>query len=306
MKTHPIITKEFAVYWFIMASVSLIAYGIFGIPKMEGYQQYGIIFWVLSSLFTGFLVGTILYLIYKLIWKKSNHKIYIRLITLAWAVLLLKGISFPSTSNTNTSTPGQFEKSYKEQGGKKFDQYLDSTTNIYSNFKYHIAFDAPDNWKTDAGVSEHTIFRAYQPDSLLTFSINVIEQELNKNEKSNKVDIWELYQKNREQMDYPFTTLLEEQLNTKIEGFNCEKSTILHNPSLKRSFHCKMKNIDMEYDMTYVFYQTFIKDFTYTVGINIPTIFYNMNPGYYDELFYKVYLLKDSQQLDELLKGRSI
>jgi hypothetical protein len=305
MKTHPIITKEYSIYWIIMATGSFIIYGIFGIPKMEGYQQYGIVFWVLSSLFTGLIVGTLLYLLYKLIWKKSNHNIYISLIILGWAVLLLKGILFPSTSNAKTSSTDQFEKSYKEQGSQEFDQYLDSTTNIYSNFKYHIAFDAPDNWRTDAGVSEHTIFRAYQPDSMLTFSINVIERRLSKNEKTSKVDIWELYQKNKKQMDYPFTTLLEEQLNTKIESFNCEKSTILYNPCLKRKFQYNVKDIDFEYYMTSVSYQTIINEFTYTIGINIPTVLYDMNPSIYNELFYKVYLLKDGERLDELLKNKS-
>ena len=87
------------------------------------------------------------------------------------------------SNKTKKNKINDFEKSFKEEKGEGFTEYLDSTTNIYSNFKYHVAIDAPDNWKTDAGVSEHTIFRTYQPDSSLTFSINVIELKFGENEK---------------------------------------------------------------------------------------------------------------------------
>ncbi len=207
-----------------------------------------------------------------------------------------------TSNNSNTKKTNDFEKSFKEQETETFDEYLDSTTNIYSNFKYHVAFDAPNNWKTDAGVSEHTIFRTFQTDSSLTFSINVIELQLNENEKNKKIDIWDFYQNNKAQMDYPFTTLIEEQLKTKVNDFSCQKSYIKNNTCLKRKFNYKVKDLDFEYNILIISYQTFLNEFTYTFSLNIPKIFYDENPDYYEAFFRNVYFLKDGEQLDELLK----
>lgn len=207
-------------------------------------------------------------------------------------------------NNSNTKETIDFEKSFKEQKTETFDEYLDSTTNIYSNFKYHVAFDAPNNWNTDAGVSEHTIFRTFQPDSSLTFSINVIEMQLNENEKSKKIDIWDFYQKNKTQMDYPFTTLIEEQLNTKVKDFSCQKSYIKNNACLKRKLHYKVRDLNLEFDILIISYQAFINEFTYTFTLNIPKIFYDEKPEYYEAFFRNVYFLKDGERLDDILKNQ--
>lgn len=210
-----------------------------------------------------------------------------------------------SSTNSNKEKPITFEKSQKEQN-QSFSEYLDSTTNIYSNFKYQIAFDGPDNWKSDAGVSEHTIFRTYQSDSSFTFSINVIElNNLDEDNKKSKVDIWEFYKKNKQQMDYPFTTLLEEQLKTKINDFNCQHSYLKNNSSLKRKFNYSIKDLDLEYNITIISYQTFVNERTYTFTLNIPTLFYNENQEYYERLFGNIYFLNDGERLEELLKSIS-
>ena len=141
--------------------------------------------------------------------------------------------------DTEVSVEGnlhQYEKSFKEQSDSRFNEYLDSTTNIYSNFKYHVAFDAPDRWNTDAGLSEHTIFRAYQRDSNLVFSINVIELNIQKSINKETPDIWELYQRNKEQMDYPLVTLIEKQFQTKVTNHKVSKSYIRGNAAIKRLF----------------------------------------------------------------------
>ena len=102
-------------------------------------------------------------------------------------------------------------------------------------------------------------------------------------------------------MDYPFTTLIEEQLKTKVNDFNCQHSYIKNNSCLKRKFNYKIRDLDNEYDLTIISYQTYISGFTYTLTLNIPTIFYNENPGYYDSFFRNVYFLKDGELLDEIL-----
>lgn len=213
--------------------------------------------------------------------------------------ILLVSCNLKSSGQNNSH---DFEKSFKEQHNQNFYQYLDTTTNIYSNFKYHVAFDAPDNWKSDAGVSEHTIFRTFQPDSSLTFSINVIELKFGENEKKSTIDIWEFYQNHKEQMDYPFTTLIEEQLKTKVNDFNCQHSYIKNYSCLKRKFNYKIRDLDYEYSITIISYQTYLSGLTYTFSLNIPTIFYNEKPAYYDAFFRNVYFLKDGERLDEILR----
>ncbi len=205
-----------------------------------------------------------------------------------------------NSQNTESKKISDFEKSFKEQKGEGFVEHLDSTTNIYSNFKYHVAFDAPNNWKTDLGVSEHTIFRTFQPDSSTTFSINVIEQKLSEKEK--KIDIWELYQQYKEQFDYQIRTTLEKQLNTKMENLVSQKSYLRNNVSLKRKYNYKFRDLEYEYDVTNISYQTLIGDFTYTFTLSIPTIFYEERTEFYDNLFRNIYFLKDGELLEEVIR----
>ena len=159
------------------------------------------------------------------------------------AITILSLLLSCTVNNSNKVNSSYFEKSFKEEKGEGFIEHLDSTTNISSNFRYNIAFDAPDNWKIDAGVSEHTIFRTFQPDSSMTFSINVIEQKLNESEK---IDIWELYQKYKEQFDNQFRTTLETQLNSKMENLVSVSS---FNPLTLRNFnkisHHKIETADI-------------------------------------------------------------
>ncbi|MBN2893194.1 MAG: hypothetical protein JXL97_15090 [Bacteroidales bacterium] len=308
MKLHPIFSKQFYKWWIIIALFIGLTYSLLGLPTMEGYEKYGLVFWILSTLFTSLILGSIVYLIYRLFAGKWDNKVYIKIIAIAsvFATFLYlrdKIFDLDILFKHNDTNSEYFEKSFKEQENKAFSEHLDSTTNIYSNFKYHVAFDAPDNWKTDAGVSEHTIFRAYQPDSLLTFSINVVELKSENNEKNQEIDFWEFYQKNKEQMDYPFTTVLEKQLKTTINNFVCTKSYLQNNICLRRELSYSIKNLDYEYDVKNISLQTLIGDFTYTFGLTIPSLFYNQTPEYYDNLFQKIYFLKDGELLNDIIKN---
>lgn len=285
-----------------------LTYSLFGLPEMEGYEKYGLIFWILSTLFMSLILGSVAYLIYRLFSGKWENRVYIKIITIATVLatfLYMKNkiFDFNNSIPQQNNTSGEYsEKSFKEQKSKSFNEYLDSTTNIYSNFKYQVAFDAPDNWKTDAGISEHTIFRTYQIDSSLTFSINVIELKFDENGRKSTPDIWEYYQNHKDQMDLPLITSIEEQLKTKVNDFNCQHSYIKNNSCLKRKYNYKIRDLDNEYSLTIISYQTYRSDFTYTFTLNIPTIFYNEKPGYYDTFFRNVYFLKDGERLDEILK----
>jgi hypothetical protein len=212
-----------------------------------------------------------------------------------------------TSCDTRTSEEGsllEYKESFKEQPGNHFNEYLDSTTNIYSNFKYHVAFDAPDTWKADAGLSEHTIFRAYQPDSNLVFSINVIELQTSKSLSAKAPDIWEMYQSNKNQMDHAFITLIEKQFKTIVTNHIASKSYIRGNGAIKRSLSYDERHLDYEYNMTSISYQTFVNNLTFTFTFNIPTLYFDMNQNYYESMFLNVSFLKDTETLDGLLNKK--
>tara|TARA_R110000737_G_scaffold212036_1_gene229570 strand:+ start:129 stop:920 length:792 start_codon:yes stop_codon:yes gene_type:complete len=198
-----------------------------------------------------------------------------------------------------------FEKSFKEDDEKSFKEHIDSISNIYSNFKYSVAYDGPDKWKFDAGVGEHTIYRTFETDSATTFSINVIEIKKNKIKKKNGATIWTMYQENKEQMDKPITKLLEEQLNTEIKDFAAKKTYLRNNVALRRSLNYMIRNLDYEYSNTLIMYQVLIDNFTFTFSLNIPTDFYKVKPYYYEELFNNVYFLKKGERIKELIKKKN-
>jgi len=224
--------------------------------------------------------------------------------TLVIISIFLLWISCNSNKSVSKQIDNDFGKSFKEDKGEEFNVHLDSLTNIYSNFKYHVAFDAPDNWKTDVGVSEHTVFRTFQKDSSITFSINVIDMNLTNNKLNSFEDIWDFYQKNKEQLDTPIISFFENQMNTNIKGYNCKKVFIKNKVCLKRMFYYKVKNLDLEYNIQTVSYQTFINDWSLTFTLSIPKIFYDENQNHWEMLFNNIYFLKNSEKIHKLLKTK--
>jgi len=73
-----------------------------------------------------------------------------------------------------------FKPSFKElinssSGDAGFEEFYNSSTRIYSNYRYGFAFKWPSGCTIDRGFSEHTIIRGVQEDSAISFSINVFE-----------------------------------------------------------------------------------------------------------------------------------
>ncbi len=91
MKLHPIFSKDFYLWWLIMAVCSILIYSIFGLPEMPGYEKYGLIFWTIGTLFTSLIFGSSIYLIYRLFAGKWNNKSYIIIISImfVFTVILL-------------------------------------------------------------------------------------------------------------------------------------------------------------------------------------------------------------------------
>jgi len=186
--------------------------------------------------------------------------------------------------------------------GKIIDEveHMDSINKIYSNYKYHLSFDGPNNWEFDMGVSQHTIYRTYQPDSILTFTVNVIEYETDIDE--NSYDIWEVYQKNKGQMDKHLIDLIEYQSKSKIENFESSKVFIKNKGLLRRSFKYVVRDLNSEYYLTHIVLQTFSDNITFSFSLSVPTVYYDNNTDYYENIFRGIYFLKDTEKLNELMK----
>jgi len=220
-------------------------------------------------------------------------------------LLLLFTITLASCQENKkkTDVTDDFEKSYKEQKDSdllpEHTEHFDSINNLYSNFKYKVAFDGPNHWASDAGVSEHTIFRTFQPDSAITFAINVIELKVSENEKA--PDIWEMYQTQKEKMDYPFKVLIPKQFNSKVEDFIASKTYLKNKTTLKRKFKYLVRELDLEYYNTSIVYQTLIDNLSYTFSLDVPTMFYDKNPNFYDSLILNVSFLYGKDNVNKYL-----
>lgn len=212
-------------------------------------------------------------------------------------ILLLA--SCKATKKENEVTD-YFEKSDKEQKDLKlspeYTEHFDSINNLYSNYKYKVAFDAPNHWSSDAGVSEHTIFRTFQPDSAITFVINVVELKVPKNEKA--PDIWEMYQNQKDKMDYSIKVLIPEQFNTTVNDFEASKTYIKNRTTLKRKFSYLVRELDMEYSNTSIVYQTLINNLSYTFSLDVPTMFYEEKPEYFESLFLRIFFLLNKNDIN--------
>lgn len=89
MKLHPIFSKDFYLWWLIMAVCSILIYSIFGLPEMQGYEKYGLLFWTIGTLFTSLIFGSIIYLIYRLFAGKWNNKAYILIISIMFVFTVI-------------------------------------------------------------------------------------------------------------------------------------------------------------------------------------------------------------------------
>ena len=132
----------------------------------------------------------------------------------------------------------------------------------------------------------------------MTFAINIIELNIDKN--SNK-DMWQFYLENKKKLDNPFTTLIETQLNTTVEDYKTEKTYIKNNIALKRSLKYLVKEQDIEYYNTSLSRQIMIDKMIFTFGLDLPTVFYNQNKAYYDNLFLNISFLKNTELLNQLI-----
>jgi len=202
--------------------------------------------------------------------------------------------------NKSIENPAElFEDSFKTQKNKgiveaKVEQ-IDSTKNIYSNYKYNVAYDSPDHWVMDYGVSDHTILRTFDKDSAIGIAINVIETKFNPN-----MNIWEIYNENPESLENMFRESIEASINGEMKDYKIEKGYIKNVQSLKRTFTHTVRDSGFEYDNVNIIQQAVRGSFYYTFTLFVPEMFYDENPTYYDSLYLNLYFLIDKEKMKSI------
>lgn len=202
------------------------------------------------------------------------------------------------------SSEKYFEKSYKNKkynGEIKNAEHLDTVKNVYSNYYFNIGFDAPDNWNTDKGMNDHTIFRASQKDSGFTFMINVIEPKLS---KKNKLNAWEKRIKyGKREFDKNIISVIENQSKSNVVNFEVKKVFLKNHTCIKMSFETLIKELDLEYINYNIMFQLAIENKNYTFGLSIPKMFYDLKPSYYENMFRNIYFLHNKEKTNNIINN---
>ncbi|MCK8481675.1 hypothetical protein [Psychroserpens algicola] len=215
-----------------------------------------------------------------------------------FALLSLVFILCSCNKNTKQTKEDRYlNASYKTQKSKgilpEHSEEFDSLTNIYSNFKYHISFDAPDHWNTDHGTAKHTIFRGNDPELALTFSIVVVDL---KTEQTHPTNAWEFYLKNKKKQDVELKNMVRTQFNSELQNYEATKGYIRNFVSAKHSYDVLVRSTDLEYVNHVINHQIYRGNYIYTVTAQMPKIVYDEQPDYFERLFNLVSFLPNSEQ----------
>tara|TARA_R110000737_G_scaffold280745_1_gene287384 strand:- start:352 stop:642 length:291 start_codon:yes stop_codon:yes gene_type:complete len=87
MKIHPIFSQSYLIWWFVLAAIIGLKIMLFGlkdggVSNMETYQDSGVIFWIIAILFSSIIFSSPFYVIYRLISRKWNNKIFMIIISI--------------------------------------------------------------------------------------------------------------------------------------------------------------------------------------------------------------------------------
>lgn len=214
------------------------------------------------------------------------------LIVASTFALLIYSCSNKQSTNSKTF---QFDlkPSLKESNIKgDFIEHLDSVSLIYSNFKYGVSMDFPDNWTINKGVAEHTIIKGVQKDSAISFSINVIERG---EDMLNDLNIWDIWDNKSLGLEQTYLKQFSKVYNSETYNYQTKKIYVSNKEAIQIKFNFLFKQLDTEYEMQSLMYSIYISPFTFTVGLHIPREFYDLNPVKYDQLITNLVFMKPKQ-----------
>lgn len=191
-----------------------------------------------------------------------------------------------------------FKDSYKRQIqlgqiDKSKTEFYDSSTKVFSNYKYGFSFILPKNWDYDNGVGLLTVFRTFQKDSGIGLSINVIESIEKKVPSLHKIydGVGESFYKNGIKSQLKNTGL-----NLKKSSF--KKSSFKGFDSIEQLFITSEIIEDFELETIHkgkIFWRDNIQ---FTIVFNLPKLYYDLNPEYFDSLLYEFNILQDYNGLE--------
>jgi antitoxin component YwqK of YwqJK toxin-antitoxin module len=182
-----------------------------------------------------------------------------------------------------------FKTKKEENKITKFDHY-DEQSKIYSNYLYGVGFNAPDNWDFDQGFSEHTIYRGYDSDSAIKFVINV--QELIDFNKNNSISSWTNFDENKSVVYETTNKIVKGQTNENIKNFVYEKTHFSNHKAVKIQYVMKRKELDYSYEIVKTSLSILRENKIYTLGLDVPKVYYDRNKKYYDDLFREAFFTK--------------
>lgn len=213
------------------------------------------------------------------------------------------------TSNIVFSQLDGFKETYKRQIqlgkiDKSKTEFFNSKDNLFSNFKYGFSFIQPKGWGHDNGSGLITVYRTMVIDSGITFSVNVLE--LNSKKTISVFDI----------VDFIGLEKFKSQQISKmgvIPTFSEVNKTYFKNlPTVKSEIRFLEREDDFEIEWNNISMIFWKNNLQFTLGLNVPWIYYKENPEYYDNLFYNFNFLQnynDFEFLDErkfIINGKDI
>jgi hypothetical protein len=168
--------------------------------------------------------------------------------------------------------------------------WIDSTNNAYSNFIHGIGMKLPSHWSYDRGMSQHTIFRGMQPDSGISFVLNVVPvmDDFKAIQTDETVDLYEIYLLTPIEFQDGLKESWEAQVKSKIKGISIQKSYLKNRVCLKSYMTFDFRDFDVEYENTVILYQTATESRLYSIGMILPTVIYQSNKAYYENVFSQV------------------
>ena len=228
------------------------------------------------------------YTLFFLLRKKPDFIVYSYRSAYAISIISIFGLVmdyiFPEPKN-NVQTLKELSFNKINKYGKN-DVHLDTQNNIYSNYTYAVSVDLPDYWIVDGGVSKNTIYRSYDQDSAITFSINVIP-----NENAGLSTVWEILDSDERKYRNQIISGFNKQTNSKVEGLVIRKSFIKNHKSIRHYFEMDLRQRDYDIKFSTIQYQTLRNNSIYTFSLSMPTKLYTSSSEFYESYFDRVNFL---------------
>jgi hypothetical protein len=205
------------------------------------------------------------------------------------------------TNNILFSQIYGFEEPYKKQIqlgkiDKSKTEFYDSSSNIFSNFKYGFSYKKPKSWDYDNGRGLITVFRTMVIDSGISLSVNVLKSNQKINPSVHDILDGVGFEE--------YKTQYLKKIGKEPTYFNIEKTFLKDLPSLR----IEMKHIEREGDFEIEWNSTSLmfwkKNTQFTIGLNVPYMYYQLNSSYYESLFYGFNFLQSYDDFEFLNENK--